>query len=58
MFVFIGIINKLPNANPKEVEEVEFFTIPEIRKMIKDNIASIGLVQEIDDLQKIRIQNK
>jgi len=58
MFIFIGLIDKLPKANPKEVEEVGFFTIPEIRKMIKDNIVSIGLVQEIDDLQKIRIQNK
>ena len=56
MFIFIGIIDQLPNANPKEVEEVGFFTIPEIRKMIKDNIVSIGLVQEIDELQKIRIQ--
>ncbi len=56
MFVFIGLQNEFPNANLKEVEEVRFFTIQQIHSLIRDSKASIGLEQEINELQQIKIQ--
>jgi len=56
MFIFIGSIEKLPNANLNEVEEVKFYSITEIKKLITEKKASIGLAQEINELQQIRIQ--
>jgi len=57
MFVFIGLQNEFPSANLQEVEEVRFFTTQQIHKLIKESKASIGLEQEINELQQIKIQN-
>lgn len=58
MFVFIAITDAEPQANLTEVEEIAFFKIQEIKPLISNGKASMGLEQELKMLQGIHIEKR
>ncbi len=56
MFVFIIVTDKIPRANKNEVEEIAFFSIAEIKPLIANAKASIGLEQELELISNIKIE--
>ncbi len=58
MFVFVGMIDESPKANLKEVEEVSFFRIEELKPLIIKEKTTKGLEQELPILQQIKKQIK
>ncbi len=55
MFVFITVTDKIPRANKNEVEEIAFFNIAEIKPLIANKKASIGLEQEFALISNIKV---
>ena len=53
MFIFITQTEDKITANPKEVEEVRFFTYEQMTKLKKQGLTSLGLDQEMDILRGI-----
>jgi len=56
MYVFATITDDVPRANKNEVEEIGFFSIAEIKPLIANGKASIGLEQELKLLKSIRME--
>ncbi len=55
MFIFVGPIDQLPQYNPKEVEAVDFFSLSDVKNLIKNQITTQGLIEEYDILKQIKI---
>lgn len=57
MMVYFGPIEELPNANLREVEEVDFFNINEIPPIINKGLATKGLAEEMKLIRSVKVNS-